>query len=1021
MKIIRIPSTIIIPVILAAVILAGIAAPASASLADSAGIWVTQPVEAVMVSPDGAKASADLGPARAAALGHLDSDGVIDLVVAYGGDKGAFAVVTLGDIRFRLGAHHDRERELDGLPPERPFATEGVVYDLPFVPHWAEVGDWDSDGDFDVVFAAQGWAQLFWMAGDGQGRLDAGRMIDLEGGVTAFVSGDVNRRDALDDLVVAINGKAGPALLVFEYPSGAFKADPERLTMPNVVTSLAVNWLDGDVWKDIAAASGNTVILVSGRDRKLVSTRAKQDAVPPAAMTPFEFGSKVLDVATGDFVGRDREAQLAVRLADGKIHLIRNIEREFEISNLGRLPVEGRILSARSSGLPGHDLLIADASAQRLQIFHAKVSKASGRKLEAVPSPDLPILSVLTGRLNVDSRDDLVLMSPDGTVQVAASKNRIAIVVDTTDDIDNGGCQYLGCSLREAIISANIQPSGSTITFDLPLGSTIEPTSALPDLTQSAATTIDGTVGSGMITGFLTLSGASAGNVEGLVVTGGNATIMNMIIRGFGQAGILLSAGDNNTVQGCRLGTDGTTSDGNNNGISVASGSDDNTIGGTAAGEGNTISGNQFNGISLASVDNTTLLGNLIGTNASGVSAVPNGNYGILANNATHSNIGSAISGGGNVISGNEVHGALLQASGTTGNALVIGNTIGLNKAKTAGVPNGDAQDGDGVRVNNENYDLIGGSNPATRNIISGNGDTGVVLMNGSSHVTISGNYIGTDGSGLSAIPNGGKGILLSDSQTTVIGGVDSGQGNLISGNVEPGVAVIDVSGVSSDLTIEQNGIGIASDGSALGNGSSGIYLASATAVWVNFNTIAHNGMDGLVLTGTGQAYFGANSIFDNGGLGIDLNNDGVTANDSLDADDGPNGLQNFPEILSVDDVDAGKVTFTLNSTPSTSFKVKFFQSSACDASGHGEGEELLGGTFDIETDASGTYTGQVTIDPVSWGMTPGAVLTATTTTIGWLTSEFSMCFTVPQGADHIFSDGFESGNFSQWSNVVGQ
>ena len=41
------------------------------------------------------------------------------------------------------------------------------------------------------------------------------------------------------------------------------------------------------------------------------------------------------------------------------------------------------------------------------------------------------------------------------------------------------------------------------------------------------------------------------------------------------------------------------------------------------------------------------------------------------------------------------------------------------------------------------------------------------------------------------------------------------------------------------------------------------------------------------------------NSIFSNGGIGIDLGGDGVTANDALDADNGPNQRQNYPIIVS--------------------------------------------------------------------------------------------------------------------------
>jgi hypothetical protein len=42
------------------------------------------------------------------------------------------------------------------------------------------------------------------------------------------------------------------------------------------------------------------------------------------------------------------------------------------------------------------------------------------------------------------------------------------------------------------------------------------------------------------------------------------------------------------------------------------------------------------------------------------------------------------------------------------------------------------------------------------------------------------------------------------------------------------------------------------------------------------------------------------NAVRDNGNLGIDLLDDGITANDAGDGDSGPNNLQNKPEIISI-------------------------------------------------------------------------------------------------------------------------
>jgi uncharacterized repeat protein (TIGR01451 family) len=156
---------------------------------------------------------------------------------------------------------------------------------------------------------------------------------------------------------------------------------------------------------------------------------------------------------------------------------------------------------------------------------------------------------------------------------------------------------------------------------------------------------------------------------------------------------------------------------------------------------------------------------------------------------------------------------------------------------------------------------------------------------------------------------------------------------------------------------------------------------------------------------GTGHSVLG-NSIHSNTGInsqyipgngfGIELGyQDVVEANDPGDPDTGPNNLQNYPVLA---DVTAGGTTVngSLNSTPSTSFDLHFYANTACDASGHGEGETYLGSDT-VTTDAVGdvSFSSAVTVPvPV------GAFVTATATDPAGNTSEFSQCFQYAPSAD---------------------
>ena len=116
----------------------------------------------------------------------------------------------------------------------------------------------------------------------------------------------------------------------------------------------------------------------------------------------------------------------------------------------------------------------------------------------------------------------------------------------------------------------------------------------------------------------------------------------------------------------------------------------------------------------------------------------------------------------------------------------------------------------------------------------------------------------------------------------------------------------------------------------------------------------------GVVLSGGAAAFrnlITQNSIYQNKGLGIDLNNNGVTLNDVGDGDTGANTLQNFPVITgAVSSGGATTITGTLNSTANTTFTLEYFASSAADATGFGEGQTYLGSTS-VTTDGSGNVS----------------------------------------------------------------
>ena len=164
--------------------------------------------------------------------------------------------------------------------------------------------------------------------------------------------------------------------------------------------------------------------------------------------------------------------------------------------------------------------------------------------------------------------------------------------------------------------------------------------------------------------------------------------------------------------------------------------------------------------------------------------------------------------------------------------------------------------------------------------------------------------------------------------------------------------------------------------------------------------TIAFNAGAGVFVSG-GPASVASNRIFSNGTLGIDLDPAGVTANDPLDSDTGSNGLQNHPVLISAVALGTtATIEGTLASRPNASMTIEVHASSACDPSGHGEGEVPLHRTA-IATggDGNGLFS-----STVATALLPGSFVTATATDATGNTSEMAACLavacspTLPQG-----------------------
>lgn len=360
----------------------------------------------------------------------------------------------------------------------------------------------------------------------------------------------------------------------------------------------------------------------------------------------------------------------------------------------------------------------------------------------------------------------------------------------------------------------------------------------------------------------------------------------NLVARN--QYGILVE-GSSNTVCGNLVGlsSDQSTDQGNNNGVTIIQ-STGNRVGLPLAGWGNVICGNDNYGLSTSQDHGTIIQNNLVGLNDSGTAiannqgiylyeaggdlvggdssalqgnvASGNSQFGIRLNSSSYGNsicgnvvgltadqtqmrsnrdgiqlsgsgnmVGLPIAGWGNVVSGNGNTGIAVYSSK---GGKVRNNLVGLNLSGTV------LGNRIGLDVNSSGGNQIGGNSSALEgNCISSNTGGGIQIINGSTGNTISGNVIGLTPDQSQRRSNGMAGIESNRGFGNRIGLPIAGWGNVISGNDNYGIWLLNSNGEK----VQNNIVGLNASGTPLENGY-GIHVWGGGGNLVGGNSQAQEG-----------------------------------------------------------------------------------------------------------------------------------------------------------------------------------
>ncbi len=408
--------------------------------------------------------------------GDFDEDGVGDLVIGYGLQKGGTISFLRGNLDARAPQTYESWASAGRHVYSAPYLQSSKPLSVTVQPNLMISADLNGDGHLDLVYATKGSNQLNVMFGDGKGNFSKPVSTAVGGSVTALAAYRPGAPLLGEAIVAAYQLNQGARLSILSYQGNVW-ATNATYGLPSAATAMSVANLDADRIPDTAIVAGGQLLILHGKNA--FSGHGSITTVPVSGAE---------SVATGEFLfDRHAQLQLSVMTSSGdvvtlahegfdpqpytpqEIAEMRLAQRGHannaqalaqQASNTGDAPwieVERNsaaavhpagsgapiIMRSRSTG-GFDDLAILNSSQQqRMLISHSSMSPRGLSSSALMPSarivsnslPSGGVVAAVSARVSPDAREGLVILNADSvSPQITLPSTGNTFYVSTTAD-----------------------------------------------------------------------------------------------------------------------------------------------------------------------------------------------------------------------------------------------------------------------------------------------------------------------------------------------------------------------------------------------------------------------------------------------------------------------------------------------------------------------------------------------------------------------------------------------------------